>query len=239
MTRSERFKAARTLLNQHGEQTVRQVAEAVGVAPSMVSDLENSTFDRNITYQNAAAFARHYGVDVVWLMEGDDAQDHKTPPLAVATEYTDLSAAAVEQLRRLARRNLSPVASAVIADEHFESLLVGILYAVDATVKADAAAMKPQIGNKSEIAEQVVQASNGKMSVIDTEYLPATYQYLAEYHLSQLIAELSHAAKKPLSPDQIAAEAKAFAASVDPYARYDKGEQSRAEIHKMVDDLNK
>ena len=123
MTRSERFKAARTLLNQHGEQTVRQVAEAVGVAPSMVSDLENSTFDRNITYQNAAAFARHYGVDVVWLMEGDDAQDHKTPPLAVATEYTDLSAAAVEQLRRLARRNLSPVASAVIADEHKRALV--------------------------------------------------------------------------------------------------------------------
>jgi len=226
-------------LNQHGEQTVQEVAKAVGVAKSMISELELDHYNRNIGYEKVSAIARHYGVDVVWLMEGGDPCDHKPPPLAAAAEYTNLSAAAVDQLRRLASRNLSQVASAVIENEHFENILIAVLDAVDATVKSDEAATRPQAGDEDTIKAQVAQESNGKLSVINTQYLPATYQYLAEYHLNNLIADLSYAAKKPLSLDQIVAEAKAFAAGIDPYARYDKREQSRAEIHKMVDDLNK
>lgn len=75
MARQERFKACRKHINE----TCKKAGDAIGVSPAMISELESSPHWRDISYKNAAAIAKHYGVDVVWLMEGEQPQTHEAP----------------------------------------------------------------------------------------------------------------------------------------------------------------
>lgn len=67
LTRGERFKDARTIYNQHGKQTLRDVENETGVTASLVQSLEDDESTRSVGYDKVATLAKHYGVSVDWL----------------------------------------------------------------------------------------------------------------------------------------------------------------------------
>lgn len=67
LTRGERFKDARTIHNQHGKQTLRDVENATGVTASLIQSLEDDESTRSVGYDKVAVLAKHYGVSVDWL----------------------------------------------------------------------------------------------------------------------------------------------------------------------------
>ncbi len=91
----ERFRKARTELNQNGLQTVAAVSAATGVSASLISDLENEFKVRFASYPNVAALAKHYGVSADFLC-GLTADHHSRP---AATDELGLSAEAVDRLK--------------------------------------------------------------------------------------------------------------------------------------------
>lgn len=80
LTRGERFKDARTVYNQHGNQTMSTVQSSTGVSASLIADLENDDKDRKANYIDVATLAKHYGVTTDWLC--GLSEDHHTTPCA-------------------------------------------------------------------------------------------------------------------------------------------------------------
>lgn len=68
LTRGERFKDARTVHNQNGNQSMDEVYTATGVAASMIKDLEDDDKNRSVGYEKIAALAKHYGVSSDYLL---------------------------------------------------------------------------------------------------------------------------------------------------------------------------
>lgn len=66
-SRGERFKNARLEFNQHGKQTMDEVAAATGVSKSLIQALEDDNNDRSVGYDKVAKLAAHYGVSTNWL----------------------------------------------------------------------------------------------------------------------------------------------------------------------------
>ena len=62
LTRGERFKDARIVHNQHGKQTMDEVAAATGISKSLIQALENDDKERSVGYDKVAALAAHYRV---------------------------------------------------------------------------------------------------------------------------------------------------------------------------------
>ena len=50
LTRGGRFKYARTVLNQHGNQSMDEVYSATWISPSMIKDLEDDEKNRSVGY---------------------------------------------------------------------------------------------------------------------------------------------------------------------------------------------
>lgn len=73
LTRGERFKGARLDHNQHGKQTMDDVAAATGVSKSLIQALEDDENDRSVGYDKVAKLAAYYGVSANWLLclDGD------------------------------------------------------------------------------------------------------------------------------------------------------------------------
>lgn len=64
-----RFKRARTIYNQHGQQTVKEVATITGVTGSLIDDLEsNAGKPRDVGYSKIVKLAKHYGVTTDYLL---------------------------------------------------------------------------------------------------------------------------------------------------------------------------
>ena len=59
LTRGERFKDARIVHNQHGKQTMDEVAAATGISKSLIQALENDDKERSVGYDKVAALAAH------------------------------------------------------------------------------------------------------------------------------------------------------------------------------------
>ena len=68
LTRGGRFKYARTVLNQHGSQSMGEVYSATWISPSMIADLEDDDKARSVGYDKIAALAKHYGVSSDFLL---------------------------------------------------------------------------------------------------------------------------------------------------------------------------
>lgn len=81
LTRWERFKDARTVHNQHGKQTMDEVAIATGVSKSMIQSLEDEKADRSVGYDKVAKLASHYHVSADYLLGLSD--DPSRNPSAV------------------------------------------------------------------------------------------------------------------------------------------------------------
>ena len=64
-----RFKLARTLHNQHGSQSTKEVESGSGITKSLIEDLEsNAGKPRNVSYLKVKRLAEHYGVSSDYLL---------------------------------------------------------------------------------------------------------------------------------------------------------------------------
>lgn len=100
--RWERFKDARTVHNQHGNQSLSAVATATGISKSKISDLERDYSDGNKKPRDVGAFdittlARYYGVTTDYLLGLTDDPARKP----AATDDLGLSALAVKKIRNI------------------------------------------------------------------------------------------------------------------------------------------
>lgn len=68
LNRGGRFKYARTVLNQHGSQSMGEVYSATRIYPSVIADLEDDDKVRSVGYDKIATLAKHYGVSSDFLL---------------------------------------------------------------------------------------------------------------------------------------------------------------------------
>lgn len=96
LTRGERFKDARTVHNQHGNQAMEQVYKATGVSASLIKDLEADS-ERDCGYLKIAKLAKHYGVSIDYLL---GLVENPTPDQSVQAvcQFTGLSEYSAELL---------------------------------------------------------------------------------------------------------------------------------------------
>lgn len=96
LTRGERFKDARRIYNQHGDQTMEQVHKATGVYASLIKDLEADS-ERDCGYLKIAKLAKHYGVSIDWLL-GFVENPTSDQSLQGVCKFTGLSPSSAELL---------------------------------------------------------------------------------------------------------------------------------------------
>ena len=99
LTRGDRFKDVRLIYNQHGKQTMDEVAKASGVAKSVIS---NAEADKGLTADSLEKLAQHYGVSADYLLGLSDIRT-RDPENRAICEYTHLS----EEVIALARSTAS------------------------------------------------------------------------------------------------------------------------------------
>lgn len=101
LTRAERFKDARLDLNKNGKQSMKTVANATGIAASLLKDLEDDDNNRSVGYDKIAVLAKHYGVSSDWLLGITD----DSSPRSSAVDDLGLSTKAVQQIIRIGISN--------------------------------------------------------------------------------------------------------------------------------------
>lgn len=89
LTRGERFKDARTVHNQHGKQTIREVSKATGVSQGKIADIENDKAG-DIGSDSVIKLAKHYGVSADYLLGLSDIKTQDSD-LRDVCEYSRLS----------------------------------------------------------------------------------------------------------------------------------------------------
>ena len=101
LTRGERFKGARLDHNQHGKQTMDDVAAATGISKSLIQALEDDDNTRSVGYDKVAKLAAYYGVSANWLLSlsGDP---HIQPTLA---DELGLSSSTIQKIKEIDNRH--------------------------------------------------------------------------------------------------------------------------------------
>lgn len=97
LSRGERFKDARTVHNQHGKETMDEVAAATGVSKSLIQSLEDDEVNRSVGYDKVAKLATHYRVTTDFLL---GLSNDPSPFPSIANDI-GLSLKAVEVIDRL------------------------------------------------------------------------------------------------------------------------------------------
>lgn len=96
-----RFKVARTLYNQHGQQSPKDVSNITGITKSLIEDLESNVGKRrNVGYLTVKKLAQYYGVSTDYLLGLTDTPSID-PQIQIAHKVTGLSEDAIHQLSRL------------------------------------------------------------------------------------------------------------------------------------------
>lgn len=117
-TQGERFKDARTVWNQYGNQSTKAVSDATGISTSIINALENET--RSVGYEKVIALAKHYGVSVDWL-SGFTNDPH---PKRCAVDELGISVKAIYSIKNFsADSNKLKIFDAIIAHHRFPDLL--------------------------------------------------------------------------------------------------------------------
>lgn len=194
----ERFKDARNVHNQHGKQTMDEVAAATGVSKTVIQSLEkweNRKNNRDVGISNVIALAKHYSVSADWLL--GLSEDHNKQPCAADT--LGLSENIVNWFTAL-KENSTPEndLSASICDvmelPRFQALMYQLSDCAHA-VKAECLHSQlvdqyiPQAGYASDfiIADEhignaiTILALSGKHSTQTIAYLSAIHQFADKY----------------------------------------------------------
>lgn len=98
LSRGERFKDARVLYNQHGNQTMKEVKDATGVNQSTIQALEDDEITRSVGYEKVVALAEHYGVSLNWLL-GLSSEDPYLKPTSV--DELRLSSSVIRKIKKM------------------------------------------------------------------------------------------------------------------------------------------
>lgn len=121
LTRGERFKDARIEYNQHGKQTMDEVATATGVSKANLSAIENDKA-RNIGADSVVALAKHYGVSADWLL-GLTGIHREDSTLEAIERYTGMSEKTVKRLSRVGMLDKRETLDWLLSAEDFPALL--------------------------------------------------------------------------------------------------------------------
>lgn len=96
-----RFKAARVEHNQHGPQSVKDVAKMTGITASLIDDLESTAWKpRDVGYSKIKKLAIYYGVSSDFLLGLSDTPSIKED-IQVVCKTTGLTEKAVNAIKEL------------------------------------------------------------------------------------------------------------------------------------------
>lgn len=94
-----RFKAARTKYNQHGQQSVKEVAQMTGITGSLIDDLESNVGKpRDVGYSKIRKLAEYYGVSSDFLLQLSATPSVKED-IQVVCKTTGLTEKAIESIK--------------------------------------------------------------------------------------------------------------------------------------------
>lgn len=137
------FKLARIKHNQHGKQSVKDVASRTGITKSLIDDLESSLEKkRGASYLTVKKLAEYYGVSSDYLL---GLTPHPTPKAEIRAmcDYTGLSDKAVEVLHYATL----PEADGVISDtDDWNKKTVSFINRVLELVRDEVIASNPGAG---------------------------------------------------------------------------------------------
>ena len=98
LTRGERFKDSRLVHNQHGKQTLDEVAKATGVSTGFISEIEKDTAG-DIRTDGVIRLAKHYGVSTDYLLGLSEIKT-QDPEIRSVCDYTHLSEEVISLSRK-------------------------------------------------------------------------------------------------------------------------------------------
>lgn len=137
LTRGERFKDARIVHNQHGKQTMDEVAAATGIKKSLIQALENDDNDRDVGYTKVATLAAHYRVTADFLL-GFTNDPH---PQRTAIDDLGITPAIAEKFKLRKKLNCTDSDITGKYNRVLESddvwLLLGLIHGYMTAVEAD------------------------------------------------------------------------------------------------------
>ena len=186
---AERMKDTRICHNQHGKQTMDEVAKATGVSKSTIHDLENEDSTRNVGFQDIRKLAIHYGVSTDYLLCLSDVRSRDTD-LQALCRYTGLSEEALNVLHYYASGNFlrahfgeyNLLISALIRSKTFEEVLHSIDVANSWKQKEMMEGFKPD--EEGDIPEKytVDDLTNAQEILFSVGDIWVTWGEFAEYH---------------------------------------------------------
>lgn len=117
----ENFFKARTKYNKHGEETPRKVYAETGVTASSIELYESNKRLPNM--ENALILAKHYGVNVLYLL-GESESWSRDEDSQMVTKMTGLSTETVEQLRSMRSDEIACLNALLTSYDFKQSLLM-------------------------------------------------------------------------------------------------------------------
>ena len=124
--RARRFHEARTSLNQHGKQTMKEVYQETGVSASAICELEKGESDRSPTGEVLRKLSEHYGVNLAWLAGTSDSWSLNEDTQAL-NRMTGLSTEALENLKRIMEDdNSRECVNILLAAPEFEEMIAAL-----------------------------------------------------------------------------------------------------------------
>lgn len=127
-----RFKMARTVYNQHGPQSTKEVEKETRVTKSLIEDIESTAGKpRNVGYLTIKKLAEYYGVSADYLLGLSDTPSVKED-IQAACKTTGLSDDSINHLKRLANirwghddLTLSNAINSFMGSEGFVAFMMG------------------------------------------------------------------------------------------------------------------
>ena len=104
----DRLMMARTEYNQHGKETKKAVCKQLdGIAPSKLSNLENTDNHRKATAEDIALLAEYYGVSADYLLGLTEVPTPKDADITAVCEYMGYSKETIDNLRNIKTQLIS------------------------------------------------------------------------------------------------------------------------------------
>ena len=124
--RARRFLMARTVLNQHGEETKNKVYEITGVPASALVDYENPDSSRALNLKNVQKLADHYGLNAAWLLGQSDSWSLEGD-IRQVSDMTGLSPEAIWALQDLMKdEGRKKFINSLLASEEFSRMVYAL-----------------------------------------------------------------------------------------------------------------
>lgn len=198
--RAKRFIEARTVHNQHGEQTLLEVKKATGVQPSMISDLETSVYkegkkERPVQYQKVVTLAEHYGVNVAWLMGQPGASYKLDEDVQNVVRTTGLSDKSVEVLQTIKGTELNILLNRLLESEGFADMLFQLNNAIKINANNTQSDEEAEVIEKTQVLG-IVNGMDSRNSRLSNRQLIDMYRRKAVEFINRAFIQMMKEDKK-------------------------------------------